>query len=94
VADIDQEIVEAFILVYSREQLNCALAQAAADLLSGVELTNISFEGGAASGRPISNSPGWLVKHLKAAIGQIDDPGRAGRATSSSFDLSKRPFST
>jgi len=91
---VNQTTVTAMIAAYSREALEAARVTALADLLSGVLITQVSFEGGGASGQRISNSPSYLVEHIQAALDQIDDAELASRPNAAFVDLSKRYFGT
>jgi len=87
-------VVKSLIQTYSLTQLESARATAAADVLAGVQITQVTFEGGGASGRPISGDPAYVLEHIQAAIDRIQDPSIAGQPSSASFDLSKRPWGT
>ena len=94
VGAINQTVVNAFKRVYMREQLETALTTASADLISGVQITRITFEGGGADGRPISGAPDYIVEHLEVAIAQLDEPSITSRPNSAFMDLSRRPWGT
>lgn len=91
---VNQTVVRAYLQRYTRTQIETALDSALADHASGVAVTNVTFEGGGASGQRISGDPGYLVEHLQAALDQLDDPESANRPMSTSFDLSKRTWGT
>lgn len=90
----NQSVVKALKATYTQAQLETARATAAADVLAGVQVTQVTFEGGGASGRPISGDPGWVLEHIQEALDQLDDPNRETTPNSTSFDLSKRTFGT
>lgn len=87
-------VVKALVATYTQAQLEEARATAAADLLAGVQITQVNFEGGGASGRPISGDPAYVLEHIQAALDQIDDTTLSAQPTSAFMDLSKRPFGT
>jgi hypothetical protein len=87
-------VVKALKETYTRAQLEEARAAAMADILAGVQITQVTFEGGGATGRPISGDPAWLIEHLQSALDQITDPDLSAQPTSAFFDLSKRQFGT
>lgn len=87
-------VVKALIATYSQAQLETARSTAAADLLAVVQITQVTFEGGGASGRPISGDPAYVLEHLQAALDQIEDESLSAQPSSAFMDLSKRPFGT
>jgi hypothetical protein len=87
-------VVKAYTQAYTRAQLEEARAAALADISAGVQITQVTFEGGGASGRPISGDPAWLLEHLQTALDQLDDDTLAAQPSSAFFDLSKRPWGT
>ena len=87
-------VVKSLTQTYSLAELQSARATAAADVLAGVQITQVTFEGGGASGRPISGDPSWVLEHIQSAIDLMEDPSIATVPTSSSIDLSKRPWGT
>lgn len=91
---VNQSVVRAYLQRYTRAQIETALDSALADHASGVAVTNVTFEGGGASGQRISGDPGYLIEHLQAAIDQLDDPDAASRPSSTSIDLSRRAWGT
>lgn len=91
---VNQLVVKALKETYSRDQLEAARSTAVADVLSGVQITQVTFEGGNASGRPITGDPSFILEHIQSAIDQMDDETLAAQPSCSSFDLSKRPFGT
>jgi hypothetical protein len=91
---VNNLVVKALKETYTKAQLETARATAAADVLAGVQITQVTFEGGGASGRPISGDPSWVLEHIQSAIDQLADPELSGQANSAYFDLSKRPFGT
>lgn len=91
---VNQSVVDAYIRIYTSEQLETALSQALSDFTSGVQITQVSFEGGNASGQRISGSPTMLIEHLEEALKQITTTTRAGAADSAFIDLSKRTWGT
>jgi len=91
---VNQSVVDAYVRLYTTEQLEAALQQALSDFTSGVQITQVTFEGGGASGQSIQGSPGMLIEHLEEALKQKADTDRSTRAPGSFFDLSKRPYGT
>lgn len=87
-------VVKSLTLTYTRTQLETARATAAADILSGVQVTQVNFEGGGASGRPISGDPAYVLEHIQSALDTLDDPDLPGRPSSAFIDLSRRTFGT
>lgn len=87
-------VVKALTQVYTQAQLETARETALADLISGVQITQVTFEGGGASGRPISGEPAYVLEHVQAAIDQLEDDTLAAQPSSAFVDLSKRPFGT
>jgi hypothetical protein len=87
-------VVKALCATYTYAQLETARASAAADILAGVQVTQVSFEGGGATGRPISGDPSFVLEHVQAALDFMDDPETTAQPSSAFFDLSKRPFGT
>jgi hypothetical protein len=87
-------VVKSLKETYTRAQLVAARTQAAADILAGVQITQVTFEGGGASGRPLSGDPSYVLEHIQSAIDQLDDPDLSSQPSSAYFDLSKRPFGT
>jgi hypothetical protein len=87
-------VVKALIATYTQVQLEAARATAAADLLAGVQITQVTFEGGGASGRPISGDPAYVLEHIQAALDQMEDDTLSAQPSSAFMDLSKRPFGT
>lgn len=91
---VNQTVVRAYLTRYTRTQIETALDSALADHASGIAVTNVTFEGGGASGQRITGDPGYLIEILQSCIDQLDDPASANRPASTSFDLSKRPWGT
>jgi len=91
---VNQLVVKALIATYSQDQLETARATAAADILAGVQVTQVNFEGGGASGRPISGDPAFVLEHIQSALDQMEDTTLASQPSCASFDLSKRAFGT
>jgi hypothetical protein len=91
---VNQLVVKALTQTYTRAQLETARATAAADVLAGVQVTQVNFEGGGASGRPISGDPSYVLEHIQSAIDQMDDATLAAQPSCAYFDLSKRTFGT
>lgn len=87
-------VVKALTQTYTQAQLEEARAAAAADILAGVQVTQVTFEGGGASGRPISGDPAFVLEHVQAAIDQLEDTDLSGQPACAFFDLSKRQFGT
>jgi len=87
-------VVKSLVQIYTLDQLQTARATACADVLAGVQITQVTFEGGGASGRPISGDPAYVLEHIQAAIDQIEDPSLSEQPSSAAFDLSKRPWGT
>jgi hypothetical protein len=87
-------VVKALRETYTQEQLETARASAAADVLAGVQVTQVTFEGGGASGRPISGDPAFVLEHIQSALDQMADDTLAAQPSCAFFDLSKRPFGT
>ena len=87
-------VVKAYASRYSETQLNTALDKALDDHSSGVQMTQVTFEGGGANARPISGNPDYLIELLQAAIEYLADPTIYDTPPGAAFDLSKRPFST
>lgn len=83
-------VVQAFRDCYTPTQLADMRKDALAEIVAGVTVTQVTFEGGGASGTPNGRSPDWLLEHVQAALGT----DTAGSAAGSFMDLSKRPFST
>lgn len=92
--DINWELADSYTLIYSRAELLVALAQAVNDINSNVQITQVNFEGGGASGRAISGKPDYVHNHVKAAIRMLDDPHLPNRPSSAFMDLSNRQFGT
>lgn len=91
---VNQLVVKALKETYTKAQLEEARATAAADVLAGVQITQVSFEGGGATGRPISGDPAYVLEHIQSAIDQLDDADLQGQPSCAFFDLSKRQFGT
>ena len=91
---VNQLVVKALTQTYTRAQLETARGTAAADVLAGVQVTQVNFEGGGASGRPISGDPSYVLEHIQSAIDQMDDATLAAQPSCAYFDLSKRTFGT
>lgn len=91
---VNQTVIRAYVQRYTRAQIETALDSALADHAAGVAVTNVTFEGGGASGQRISGDPGYLIEHLQAALDYLDDPASANRPQSTSFDLSRRAWGT
>jgi hypothetical protein len=91
---VNQTVVKAMLATYTRASLEAARATALADILAGVQITQVTFEGGGASGRQVSADPNYLVEHIQAALDQLDDADLAARPSSAYIDLSKRIFGT
>ncbi len=91
---VNSVVVKALVATYSAAQLESARATAAADMLAGVQITQVTFEGGGASGRPISGDPAFVLEHIQAALDQIEDESLSAQPSSAFMDLSKRPFGT
>lgn len=91
---VNQLVVKALKETYTRVQLEDARAQATADILAGVQVTQVSFEGGGATGRPISGDPSFVLEHIQSALDQLDDDDLAAQPSCAFFDLSKRQFGT
>jgi hypothetical protein len=87
-------VVRSLRETYTRAQLLIFREQAAADVLSGVRITQVSMEGANATGTPLSGDPSYVLEHIQAAIDLHDDPGMLGRANSTSIDLSRRQWGT
>lgn len=91
---VNQLVVKALRLTYTEAQLEEARGAAAADVLAGVQITQVTFEGGGATGRPISGDPSYVLEHVQAALDQLADVNLAAQPSSSTFDLSKRSWGT
>lgn len=91
---VNQSVVKAMKESYTLASLQAARETALADLMSGVAITSVTFEGGGASGKQVSADPNYLVEHIQAAIDQIADSDLAARPTSAYVDLSTRNFGT
>jgi len=91
---VNSLVVKSLVATYTRAQLVTARATAAADILAGVQVTQVTFEGGGASDRPISGDPAYVLEHIQAAIDQIDDTDLSAQPSSAFVDLSKRQFGT
>jgi hypothetical protein len=91
---VNSVVVKALVATYSQAQLESARATAAADMLAGVQITQVTFEGGGASGRPISGDPAYVLEHIQAALDQIEDETLSAQPSCAFVDLSKRPFGT
>ncbi len=92
--DINWELADSYTLIYSRTELLATLAQTLSDISSGVQITQVNFEGGGASGRAISGKPDYVHNHVKAALRLLDDPNLRDRPSSAFMDLSRRTFGT
>ena len=91
---VNQTTVRAMRETYTRESLQAARAAALADVLAGVQITQVTFEGGGASGQQVSRDPNYLIEHIQAALDQMDDEDLASRPNAAFVDLSKRNFGT
>jgi hypothetical protein len=91
---VNQTVVRAMISSYTRASLEAARTAALDDILAGVQITQVTFEGGGASGRQVSADPNYIVEHVQAALDQLDDTDLASRPASAYVDLSKRTFGT
>lgn len=91
---VNQLVVKALKETYTKAQLEEARAAAAADILSGVQVTQVTFEGGGASGRPISGDPSFVLEHVQSAIDQLDDSTLSAQPACAFMDLSKRTWGT
>jgi hypothetical protein len=91
---VNQLVVKALKETYTSAQLEEARMAAAADVLAGVQVTQVSFEGGGATGRPISGDPAWVLEHIQTAIDQLADGDLSAQPSCAFFDLSKRQFGT
>lgn len=91
---VNQSVINAYKSRYTQAQLETALDAALADHASGIVVTQVTFEGGGSSGRPITGDPSYLIEHLQTALEQIADPDKVNQPNSTSFDLSKRAFGT
>lgn len=91
---VNAVVVRALKESYTVVQLQAARAQAAADVLSGVQVTQVSFEGGGATGRPISGDPSWVLEHIQAALDLHEDAAALSKPSSAFVDLSQRPWGT
>jgi hypothetical protein len=91
---VNQLVVKSLKETYTRAELVAARTTATADVLAGVQITQVNFEGGGASGRPISGDPTFVLEHVQSAIDQIDDDTLAAQPSSSYFDLSRRTWGT
>lgn len=91
---VNQAVVDAYIRLYSEAQLETALQQALGDFASGVTITQVTFEGGGASGQKLEGNPTMLIETLEEALKQIADAERKARPNSTFMDLSQRPYGT
>lgn len=79
---------------YSLPVLEGKREELAAEYLSGVTITQVTFEGGGASGQKSNQSPTDLLEIVEAAINLWNDPCYFDRPTASTIDLSYRRFGT
>ena len=91
---VNQLVVKALKETYQRAQLEAARSAAATDILAGVQVTQVNFEGGSASGRPISGDPTFVLEHVQAALEQMADTTLVLQPSCAFVDLSKRTFGT
>lgn len=91
---VNQLVVKALKETYSQAELEAARSAALADILAGVQVTQVTFEGGSASGRPISGDPSFVLEHVQSALDQLEDATLSAQPSCAFVDLSKRPFGT
>jgi len=87
---VNWSVVKAFRESHTIEQLIAKRNLAVEEVMSGVTVTQVTFEGGGASGQPMQAPPAYVLEHLQAAV----DGDSPSAARSSFMDLSGRPFST
>jgi hypothetical protein len=75
---VSETVIAAYRRLYTRAQLEAALAKALADRASGVLVTQVSFQDGGGSGVPISGNPNELIETLEVALQQLDETRAAG----------------
>lgn len=63
----NQDVVDAYALLYTKEQLEAALKKALAARAGGVTIVSINFEGGGHQG-VISGNPEQIISELLAAL--------------------------
>lgn len=63
----NQDVVDAYALLYTREQLEAALKKALAARAGGVTVVSINFEGGGHQG-VISGAPEQIISELLSAL--------------------------
>ena len=90
---VNATVVKALKATYTREQLVTKRAEAAAEVFAGVQVTQVTFEGGGASGRP-TLTPQEVLELIQAVIDAYDDEGAETRPNSAFVDLSQRAWGT
>ncbi|MFT3992152.1 MAG: hypothetical protein QM680_12155 [Luteolibacter sp.] len=68
---VSQIVVDAYVLRYSKAQMEAALDQALADRAAGVQVTQINFESGGGAGQMIGGDPNEVIEILTLALRQL-----------------------
>lgn len=75
---VSQQVVDAYIRLYTREQLETALAKALSDRATGVQVTQVSFQDGGGSGQVIAGDPNEIIETMEICLKRLDGALSAG----------------
>jgi hypothetical protein len=90
---VNATVVRLIKETYTRAELVTKRAAIAAEILAGVQVSQVTFEGGGASGRP-TMTPAEIGEIIQAAIDLHDDEDSLAKPRSASIDLSQRCWGT
>lgn len=75
---VSQLVLSAYLRIYTRSQIEQALAAALADRAAGVVMTQVSFQDGGGSGQPISGNPNEIIETMELCLRQLDGEASTG----------------
>ncbi len=90
---VNATVVRALKLIYTQQQLEAKRAEVAAEVMAGVQVTQVTFEGGGASGQR-SMTPQELLELIQTVIDWHENADLAGQPNSAFVDLSQRAWGT
>jgi hypothetical protein len=75
---VSQNVIDAYLRLYTREQIESALREALADRASGVQVTQASFQDGGGSGVVIPGDPNEVIVILELCLKTLDSQMTGG----------------
>lgn len=92
---VSETVISAYLRLYTRAEIEQALAVALADRASGVLMTQVNFESGGGSGQAIAGDPNEVIEILEICLQRLDDPQAvAKKPLASRMNFSTRRYET